>query len=144
MKKITLICTAVLILLTIMLNVAGCLDISDTDISSNKSSLTEKQTNIQSTQKIDKEQTDKHTQKAPTTDKESMGNQQTTEKATQSETTQNKENTTVYVLNTDSKKIHYSSCSAAKRISNENRRETTDSISSLVANGYTECGICMK
>jgi DNA-entry nuclease len=56
----------------------------------------------------------------------------------------NKGNGTVYILNTDSKKIHYSSCSAAKRISNKNRRETTDSISSLVANGYTECGICMK
>ena len=56
----------------------------------------------------------------------------------------NKGNGTVYILNTDSKKIHYSSCSAAKRISIKNRRETTDSISSLVANGYTECGICMK
>ena len=144
MKKITLICTAVLILLAIMLNVAGCLDISDTAISSDKTIITEKKSNTQSSHKEDKEQTNKQTEKATTTDKVNTENQQTTDKATQFETSSNKENTTVYVLNTNSKKIHFSSCSSAKRISNSNRKETTESISSLLDKGYTKCGICMK
>lgn len=47
-----------------------------------------------------------------------------------------------YILNTNSKKIHYPGCSAVKRMSDANKREYTGSIDSLYSQGYTTCGIC--
>ena len=47
-----------------------------------------------------------------------------------------------YILNTNSKKIHETDCSAAKKISAANRQEYTGYIEDLHDMGYTDCGIC--
>jgi len=49
---------------------------------------------------------------------------------------------TTYILNTNTKKIHYPSCSSAKKIADKNRKETTDTLDSLLAQGYDTCGNC--
>lgn len=49
-----------------------------------------------------------------------------------------------YILNTKSKKIHYSTCSEAKEIQSHNRVEYTDDVQKLLKKGYTFCKICEK
>ena len=51
-------------------------------------------------------------------------------------------NTFTYVINTSSGKFHYPSCSSAKRISDENRREYTGTRDELIAQGYDPCERC--
>lgn len=51
-------------------------------------------------------------------------------------------NTFTYVINTDSRKFHYPSCSSAKRISDENRSEYTGTRDELIAQGYDPCERC--
>ncbi len=48
----------------------------------------------------------------------------------------------IYVLNTNTKKIHLPSCSSAVSMSEANRDEYTGSIQDLIADGYSACGIC--
>lgn len=53
------------------------------------------------------------------------------------------ETTNKYVLNTNTKKIHYPDCSSAAKISEKNRAEYEGAISDLINNqGYTTCGNC--
>lgn len=47
-----------------------------------------------------------------------------------------------YVLNTSTKKFHYSSCSSAKSMSSANKEEYTGDRDTLIAQGYSACGIC--
>lgn len=47
-----------------------------------------------------------------------------------------------YVLNTNSKKIHYPECSSAEKISDKNREEYNGYIEDLIKDGYTKCGNC--
>lgn len=47
-----------------------------------------------------------------------------------------------YVLNTNSMKFHYPSCSSAKQISAANRQEFTGTREEVVARGYEPCGRC--
>ncbi len=47
-----------------------------------------------------------------------------------------------YVLNLKTKKFHYPNCSAAKRISDENRGGSDLSSAELILQGYSSCGIC--
>jgi DNA-entry nuclease len=47
-----------------------------------------------------------------------------------------------YALNTNTKKFHDPDCSSAKKISDKNYAETTESRDSLIAKGYSPCGIC--
>ena len=47
-----------------------------------------------------------------------------------------------YVINTNSKKFHNPSCSHAKNLSGENRKETDKSRDELVDEGYSPCGTC--
>lgn len=47
----------------------------------------------------------------------------------------------IYVINTATKKIHRSSCSAVKNISDENK-STATSVESLLSSGYTFCDMC--
>ncbi|MBO5884027.1 MAG: hypothetical protein J6Q78_06450, partial [Clostridia bacterium] len=47
-----------------------------------------------------------------------------------------------YVLNTNTKKFHYPSCSSASSISANNRSDVTDSRSDLIIQGYSPCGKC--
>lgn len=49
---------------------------------------------------------------------------------------------TTYIVNTNSMKFHYPSCSSADDISAENRWETKDTRESLVSKGYSPCGRC--
>ena len=50
--------------------------------------------------------------------------------------------TSAYVLNTNTKKIHYPSCPSAALISDKNREETNKSRDALIGEGYSPCGIC--
>ena len=47
-----------------------------------------------------------------------------------------------YILNTNSRKIHRSSCSSAKSINEKNKKEYTGSKEELIEKGYTPCGAC--
>ena len=47
-----------------------------------------------------------------------------------------------YVLNTGSHRFHYPSCSSVGKISAGNRAERTAARETLLAEGYTPCGIC--
>jgi len=53
------------------------------------------------------------------------------------------ENKTVkYILNTNSKKIHYADCESVSKMSAKNKAESSESRSELIAKGYSPCGIC--
>lgn len=47
-----------------------------------------------------------------------------------------------WVLNTKSKKIHSPSCSSASTMKEDNKAYSSDSISSLISQGYETCGSC--
>ena len=47
-----------------------------------------------------------------------------------------------YVLNTNSKKIHYPSCSSVKDMKDTNKKETNESRDALIAQGYEPCKRC--
>lgn len=47
-----------------------------------------------------------------------------------------------YVLNTNSKKFHYPSCSGVNNISDKNRKEFFGKREDLIADGYSACGTC--
>ena len=47
-----------------------------------------------------------------------------------------------YILNTNTKKFHLSSCSSAAKISETNRKEYTASREEIIAEGYDPCKIC--
>lgn len=49
---------------------------------------------------------------------------------------------TTYVLNTNTKKFHYSSCSSVKTISQKNYETSNSSREELIASGYEPCGKC--
>ncbi len=49
-----------------------------------------------------------------------------------------------WVLNTNSKKIHYPSCSSVKKIAPKNYSTSSKSLDTLKPKGYTTCGICFK
>lgn len=51
-------------------------------------------------------------------------------------------NTRNYVINTNTGKFHYPSCSSAKRISDANRSEYTGTRDDLIAQGYAPCEKC--
>ena len=77
------------------------------------------------------------TTKPETTTKKPEG---TTQRA---ETTTREANTDVaYVLNTNSMKFHYPTCSSAKTISPENYAESNKTRDQLIADGYDPCGRC--
>ena len=51
---------------------------------------------------------------------------------------------TTYILNTNSKKIHKSTCGTATLILPENRKEYCGSIEDMLNQGYTTCGNCFR
>lgn len=56
--------------------------------------------------------------------------------------TNDKYSSTTYILNTKTKKFHYSWCSAAKKISSDNYYTSKESRDELMADGYSPCKIC--
>ena len=49
-----------------------------------------------------------------------------------------------YVLNTNTMKIHYPSCSSVAKIAPQNYSTSNQSVAELQAQGYTTCGRCFK
>ncbi len=49
---------------------------------------------------------------------------------------------TEYILNTNTKKFHYPSCSSVKRMKESNKKEFTGSRDELIAQGYDPCKKC--
>lgn len=47
-----------------------------------------------------------------------------------------------YILNTNSKKFHYSWCGSVKQMSDKNKSEYSGSRDDLISKGYTPCGNC--
>lgn len=47
-----------------------------------------------------------------------------------------------YILNTNTKKFHYSTCSAVKQMKDKNKKESNKSRDQIIAEGYSPCGIC--
>ena len=47
-----------------------------------------------------------------------------------------------YILNTDSKKIHRTTCGTGDRIKKENRQRYVGDLEALFQKGYTTCGNC--
>lgn len=47
-----------------------------------------------------------------------------------------------YILNTNSKKIHYPDCSSVSKMNDKNKQEYTGTLEDLLEDGYTTCGIC--
>ena len=50
--------------------------------------------------------------------------------------------TASYVLNTNTMKIHYPSCSQVKKIAPQNYATSNATEAELLAQGYTTCGVC--
>lgn len=51
-------------------------------------------------------------------------------------------NSSDYILNTNSLKFHIPSCSSAEKISDKNRKDYTGTRESLIEQGYSPCGYC--
>lgn len=51
-------------------------------------------------------------------------------------------NTQTYILNTNTKKFHYSDCGSASRISEKNKGTHTGTRDELISQGYSPCGNC--
>lgn len=49
-----------------------------------------------------------------------------------------------YVLNNNTKKIHYPSCSSVPKIAPHNYATSSQTVEELIAQVYTTCGICFK
>ena len=49
---------------------------------------------------------------------------------------------TEYILNTNTKKFHYPSCSSVKQMKASNKKEYTGSRDDLIAQGYDPCKKC--
>lgn len=58
------------------------------------------------------------------------------------EATSPSEITSVYILNTSTKKFHYSSCYSADNIAPKNKETYTGSRAKLIEDGYSPCGHC--
>lgn len=52
-------------------------------------------------------------------------------------------NSTSYILNTNTKKIHLPSCNSVRRMSDKNKEKTSQSIEELKKEGYTPCQNCL-
>ena len=51
-------------------------------------------------------------------------------------------NSQTYILNTNTKKFHYSSCGSASRIKDSNKSTFTGTRDELISRGYSPCGNC--
>ncbi len=62
--------------------------------------------------------------------------------ATAASTSGSDANKTSYVLNTNTKKFHYPSCSSVKQMADKNRKDITATREEVIAMGYDSCGRC--
>ena len=49
---------------------------------------------------------------------------------------------TIYILNTNSKKFHYSTCLSVQDMSEKNKQEYRGDRENLIMQGYVPCGSC--
>ncbi|MGN0713042.1 MAG: hypothetical protein ACI4LJ_04590, partial [Anaerovoracaceae bacterium] len=47
-----------------------------------------------------------------------------------------------YVLNTNTKKFHYPTCSSVSQMAEKNKKAVTASRDEIIADGYSPCGNC--
>lgn len=47
-----------------------------------------------------------------------------------------------YILNTNTKRFHYPSCSSVDEMKDKNKQEYTGTLDELIAYGYKPCGRC--
>ncbi|MCD8324667.1 MAG: DNA-entry nuclease, partial [Clostridiales bacterium] len=59
-----------------------------------------------------------------------------------SEPTEKADTETTYILNTNTKKFHYPSCSSVDQMKESNKQEYTGSRDDLINQGYDPCGRC--
>lgn len=79
------------------------------------------------------------------TDNTSVSNSNDTKQddsGTSSNTTETEKVTASYILNTNSKKFHYPTCSSVGQMKDANKQEYTGSRDDLIAKGYSPCGRC--
>lgn len=79
------------------------------------------------------------------TDNTSVSNSNDAKKddsGTSSNTTETEKVTASYILNTNSKKFHYPTCSSVGQMKDANKQEYTGSRDDLIAEGYSPCGRC--
>jgi DNA-entry nuclease len=62
--------------------------------------------------------------------------------STDKDTANEDENNTTYVLNTNTKKFHYETCSSAMSISENNKDIYRGDRTNLIEDGYVPCGVC--
>ena len=78
---------------------------------------------------------------AQTTKKPSTTAAQTTKKNVETTKKQNSV-TGQYILNTNTKKIHKTSCRYVSKMSEKNKQNYSGSLDELYSMGYTTCGVC--
>jgi hypothetical protein len=60
-----------------------------------------------------------------------------------SEIDSSESNSYIYILNTKTKKIHFSTCTNASTISEANKQNYNGNLDTLLSQGYTTCGTCI-
>lgn len=85
------------------------------------------------------------TTKSTSNNEKSTGKATTTQKASGGTQNNNQSGKVTYVINKNSKKIHYSSCSFVDRMKDENKmtvKLTKEELNEYLKNGYTFCSTC--
>ena len=103
---------------------------ANSDTSKGSSSKSSNTGSSQVTKHEDKHQEEKHHDAAVQTE------------AYEAETTASVSTGTEYILNTNTKKFHYPSCSSVKQMKDSNKQEFTGSRDDLIAQGYDPCKKC--
>ena len=62
---------------------------------------------------------------------------------TENEQNTSSANSTTYILNTNTRKYHYPTCSSVKQMKDKNKREYTGSRDEVIAQGYSPCQRCI-
>ena len=73
---------------------------------------------------------------------DSSFNGTTTEIESSQTQTENKTESATYILNTNTKKFHYPTCSSVSRMSEKNKETYNGSRDDLISQGYDPCGNC--
>lgn len=76
----------------------------------------------------------------PTTKKETTTKSPTTKAPTTNSGSHNV--SASYILNTNTKKVHYPGCRSVKQMSDKNKQEYNGTLDDILSSGYTTCGNC--
>lgn len=96
--------------------------------------------NVQPGIGIDYATGDSWSESSDTTESASAEESETTGVETNKETTTSSD--TTYILNTNTKKFHYPTCSSVDQMSDSNKEEYTGNRNDLISQGYDPCGRC--